>query len=93
MHVVVNNTLTGEQHVTSETILPPSHSSAGANLSIQFGAESRAAGIPDPEDVKVPLKRNEISVVRYVWDDATGGFKIFVLVTAALQEYFELELE
>ncbi|MDE7461964.1 MAG: FimB/Mfa2 family fimbrial subunit [Muribaculaceae bacterium] len=63
----------------SKTFLSPSVKKDGSNLNIQFLSKE---GLPDIKsgNVKINMYRNELTWVRYVWDPATGSFKIYVKI-------------
>ena len=83
--------------VISETLLSPSVEGERARLHTVFhlsGAESRAdATTLTPADVDIELKRNELTVVRYLWNDEKQEFEIYVLIDATWRQIIKLDVD
>ncbi len=61
-----------------KTMLSPSHDE-GAMLKVNFyDSPARAVPAAVPDDVKVTMRRNELTVLKYVYDD--GRFSVYILV-------------
>lgn len=88
-HATVTRTLhPGELFKTS---LAPStyHEKAALHLTLQLPSHQTL----QPEDVTVPLERNNISVVRYVFNPDKGSFTIYILVNGAWETLSQMDLE
>ncbi|MDE6246958.1 MAG: hypothetical protein K2M41_03840 [Muribaculaceae bacterium] len=71
--------ITDHSRTVSKTLLSPSTTKDGSNLNIQFLSKEGNADIKSG-DVKINMHRNELTWVRYVWDPATGSFKIYIKI-------------
>lgn len=78
--------------IQSQTLMCPSPSYEGTTLGVSFidrsavaaqQAGSRAVAtrpVLEPEDVHITMGRNEITILKYVYDTAEDGFNIFLRV-------------
>lgn len=78
--------------IQSQTLMCPSPSYEGTTLGVSFidrsavaaqQAGSRAVAtrpVLEPEDVHITMGRNEITILKYVYDAAEDGFNIFLRV-------------
>ena len=73
----------------SNTLMCPSPSYEGSTLGVTFIDKSAAAAVGraevesavlKPEDVHITMGRNEITILKYVYDTAEDGFNIFLRV-------------
>lgn len=71
----------GEPEIVTKTVLSPSYKEKGSTVDVDF-FDNPAKTIPtlNPGNVNVTMKRNELTVLRYVYDDGKGDFKIYILV-------------
>lgn len=79
-----------KNEIKTQTLMCPSPSYEGTTLEVSFidisavqQAGSRAGeGSPvlEPEDVHITMGRNEITILKYVYDTAEDGFNIFLRV-------------
>ncbi len=70
---------TPAKEVVTKTLLSPSLHKNGTTLKVNFyDAPERIRPVAVPDDVKVTMKRNELAVLRYVYED--GRFSIYMLV-------------
>lgn len=79
-----------KNEIKTQTLMCPSPSYEGTTLEVSFidisavqQAGSRAGeGSPvlEPEDVHITIGRNEITILKYVYDTAEDGFNIFLRV-------------
>ena len=67
--------------IVTKTILAPSQKEKGSMVQAHFYDEAdRVTPTLTPKAVSVTMKRNELTVLRYVYDDGKGDFNIYVLV-------------
>lgn len=67
--------------VITKTVLAPSTKEKGSTVHVNFyDHPERTMPTLTPKDVNVTMKRNELTVLRYVYDDEKGDFKIYILV-------------
>ncbi|MCM1220744.1 MAG: hypothetical protein NC548_40265 [Lachnospiraceae bacterium] len=72
--------ITASQTVT-KTILTPSVKKDGSLLSMKFYNGESYDNLPlTPDDVKITMNRNELTVLRYVWDNNKQKFNIYILI-------------
>lgn len=66
--------------VVTKTVLTPSVKEKGSLLSVNFYDEAgRDKPVFSPEDVNITMRRNMLTVLKYVYD-GNGGFTIYILV-------------
>jgi len=70
------------EKVVTKTVLSPSLKDDGSVLSLSFtGKDIHGKAMTlKPKDVNITMHRNELTVLRYVWDDAKQVFDIYMLV-------------
>lgn len=83
--------------------MAPSVDAEGARLEMDFyespaAAESSispAAAEPSisARPVAVTLRRNELTLVRYVWEEERGEFRVYMMVDGAWREIVDLDIE
>lgn len=67
--------------IVTKTITAPSVKEKGSKVSVNFYDQpERAIPTLTPEDVNVTMKRNELTVLKYIYDGGKGKFTIYVLV-------------
>ena len=70
---------TPAKEVVTKTLLSPSLHKGGTTLKVNFyDAPERTRPVSVPDDVNVTMKRNELTVLKYVYED--GRFSIYILV-------------
>ena len=79
--------------VLTKTLLTPTVEDNVSVVRIQFLNEDENAPIISPDDVKVQISRNELTVLRYRWDEDAQNFDIFIQVNDLWHKYHELEIE
>lgn len=82
--------------IVSRTLLSPTIDGMHSMLHTVFRTASRAGeaeGTLVPKDVEIRMKRNELTVVRYIWDPERKDFNIFILIDAGWKEIVNLEVE
>ncbi len=68
-----------EETVVTKTLLSPSLQAEGTVQKMQFyDAPDRTVPAAVPDDVRITMRRNELTVLKYVYDD--GRFSIYILV-------------
>lgn len=67
--------------VVSKTLLTPSVGKNATKVKLDFipGPDS-ADGPLSADAVSISVNRNELTVLRYEWDEARGAFKIYILI-------------
>lgn len=80
--------------VVNTAVLSPSAGTDGAVLTMRFhrGDES-SNNIHTAPSVNININRNELTVVRYEWDDEDDDFKIYVLVNGNWEEISQMEID
>lgn len=70
------------ERIVTKTLLAPSIEKDGSLFKIRFyvGDNPKADNWIAPEDVCVTMRRNELTVLRYVYDPCCCTFKIYILV-------------
>lgn len=76
------------------TILAPSVGEYQSLVHINlYDKAERTAPILTPKDVNVTLKRNELTTLKYVYDDEKRDFNIFLLIDDAWQIIYNLDID
>lgn len=84
----------GEPRIVTDTYVAPSADGTYSTLDVKFYNEAdRISPVCDPDVVKLPLRRNYITVVRYDYESETGGFETFVLVDSRWENIHDLEMD
>lgn len=89
--------------ILSETLLCPSPGYEGSTLSVTFvdhdavsgiaGRATETASVLTPEDVNITMGRNEITILKYVYDAQQEDFKIYVRVNDNWEQWHGMELD
>lgn len=81
-------------HVVTKTFLAPSVRNGASNLSLQFydNAQHDGAVLPT-DDVRITMRRNELTVLRYVWDKDKDDFVVYVLINDNWELVHGMEIE
>lgn len=67
--------------IVTKTVLSPSIKEKGSRLNVNFYDNSeRLVPTLIPDDVYITMRRNELTVLRYVYNDGKGDFNIYILV-------------
>ena len=78
---------------TSRTWLSPSVSSSGSWVEAYlYDSSEMEVPVINLKPVKVEIKRNEITVLRYVYDEATGDVSIYILMDDGWDTIHNLEI-
>lgn len=80
--------------MVSKTVLSPSIKEEGSTVSLNFyDMPDRTTPVLTPENVNITLKRNELTVLRYVYDDEKDDFLIYMLVNDVWEKVHGLEID
>lgn len=93
--VVVTETAweAGQSNVVTHTYVAPTTQEKSTVYVRFFDNEAMDTPVATPNNVDITMNRNEITVLRYVYDEATGGFTIYTLVNDAWQVLHDMGLE
>lgn len=82
------------QHVLTKTVLAPSLKRNGSTLSLQFyDSAQRLNSVLSPKDVRITMHRNELTVLRYVWNEEKADFEVYMLVNDNWEMVHGMEIE
>ena len=82
------------QHVLTKTVLAPSLKRNGSTLSLQFyDSAQRLNPVLSPKDVRITMRRNELTVLRYVWNEEKDDFVVYMLVNDNWEMVHGMEIE
>ena len=82
------------QHVLTKTVLAPSLKRNGSTLSLQFyDSAQRLNPVLSPKDVRITMHRNELTVLRYVWNEEKADFVVYMLVNDNWEMVHGMEIE
>ncbi|HJE39864.1 MAG: hypothetical protein C7K11_09360 [Candidatus Amulumruptor caecigallinarius] len=82
------------QSVVTKTVLSPSLEENGTRLHLDFINEAApSTPLLTPKDVKITMKRNELTVLRYVWDDDRQEFSIYALLNNSWTIISQMDIE
>ncbi len=80
--------------IVTKTVLAPSTKEKGSTVSVNFyDRPERTSPTLTPKDVNVTMKRNELTVLRYVYDDGRKDFTIYVLLNDAWDIIYDMGIE
>lgn len=80
--------------IVTKTVLAPSVKKDGSVLDVNFyTAAGNDTPVFMPKNVNITMKRNELTVLRYVYDEGKGDFTIYILVNAAWQQVVDLDIQ
>ena len=83
-----------EQSVVTKTVLSPSLKENGTKLHLDFiNAAEPSVPLFTPTDVKITLKRNELTVLRYVWDGEKQDVVIYALLNNSWTVISRMDIE
>lgn len=79
--------------VVTKTVLSPSVKEKGAKVSVNFYDDpQRITPTLTPKDVNVAMKRNELTVLKYVYDDGSGDFTIYILMNDSWDIIYDMDI-
>lgn len=80
--------------IVTKTVLAPSIKEKGSKVNVNFyDNPQRTTPTLTPKDVNVTMKRNELTVLKYVYDDGKGDFTIYVLMNDAWDIIYDMGIE
>lgn len=81
--LIVNTAVLSPSAVANASVL---------TMSFQHGVESRSSTYTAP-DINININRNELTVVRYEWDEEEDDFRIYLLVNGNWEQISQMELD
>lgn len=82
------------EEIVTKTVLSPSVRNDGSVLDLDFhGKTVKGTSTLLPKNVNITMKRNELTVLRYVYDDGTGDFTIYILVNDNWEVIHGMEID
>ena len=83
-----------EHNIITKTVLSPSLKENGTKLHLDFiNASDPSSPLLTPKDVKITMKRNELTVIRYVWDSEKQDFIIYALLNNSWTIISQMDIE
>lgn len=90
---VQTDTLWNElNQIQTETLLCPSTSLKESKLKVRF-ENSRTGNVLTPEDIQITMSRNMLTIVRYVYQEESDDFAIYVFVDDNWEKVHGMEIE
>lgn len=90
---VQTDTLWNElNQIQTETLLCPSTSLKESKLKVRF-ENSRTGNVLTPEDIQITMSRNMLTIVRYVYQEESDDFAIYVFVDDNWEKIHGMEIE
>lgn len=88
---------TAPNDIVTHTLTCPSEGIETSKLEVDFYATgtrgTRAAQVLSPDDIHITMGRNEITVVKYVYDESKGDFLIYMLVNDNWEQVHKMEID
>lgn len=82
-----------EPEIVTKTVLTPSIQEKGSVVKIDFYDQPEMiTPTLTPKDVSVTMKRNELTVLRYVYDDGSGDFTIYILMNDSWDIIYDMDI-
>lgn len=82
-----------DEHIVTDTYLAPTVTEKSMLYVRFFDDEAMETPVSAPRDVDIMMNRNEITVLRYVYDAGSGTFDIYTLVNDSWQVIHDMVLE
>ena len=81
--------------VSTSTLLAPSVSENSSVLDVDFTHSNPSSNDMElsPDDVRITMRRNMITVLRYVWDADKNGFTVYMLVNDNWEQVHGMEID
>ena len=81
--------------VSTSTLLAPSVKENGSVLDVDFTHSNPSSNDMElsPDDVRITMRRNMITVLRYVWDADKNGFTVYMLVNDNWEQVHGMEID
>ncbi|WP_294629503.1 hypothetical protein [uncultured Bacteroides sp.] len=88
------NTWNASPEILLHTVLAPSVEENQSSVHLDlYDKADRTTPTLTPKNVNVTLKRNELTALRYVYDNGKKDFNIYLLVDAAWEIIYDLDIE
>lgn len=78
--------------IQTETLLCPSTSIKNSKLQVRF-ENTKTGKILMPEDIQITMSRNMLTIVRYVYQEESDDFGIYVFINDNWEEVHGMEVE
>lgn len=81
--------------VSTSTLLAPSVKENGSVLDVDFTHSTPSSNDMElsPDDVRITMRRNMITVLRYVWDEQKNHFVVYMLVDDNWEQVHGMEID
>ena len=81
--------------VSTSTLLAPSVKENGSVLDVDFTHSTPSSNDMElsPDDVRITMRRNMITVLRYVWDEQKKHFVVYMLVDDNWEQVHGMEID
>ena len=84
----------GIHNIMTDTYLSPTDEQTDSQVRVTFvPGEETQPPLPQPAAAKIRMKRNEITVLRYVYDADTDGFDIYLLINDGWTLIHDMDIE
>ena len=82
-------------NVSTSTLLAPSVKENGSVLDVDFTHSNPSSNDMQlsPDDVRITMRRNMITVLRYVWDEQRKHFVVYMLVNDNWEQVHGMEID
>lgn len=82
-------------NVSTSTLLAPSVKENGSVLDVDFTHSTPSSNDMElsPDDVRITMRRNMITVLRYVWDEQKKHFVVYMLVDDNWEQVHGMEID
>lgn len=81
-----------KNQIQTETLLCPSTSINESKLQVRF-ENSRTGDVLTPEDIQITMSRNMLTIIRYVYQEESDDFGIYVFVNDNWEKVHGMEVE
>lgn len=82
-----------EPEIITQTLLSPSHKEKGSVVDVDFFDDAaKATPTLSPKNVSITMKRNELTVLKYVYDDEKGEFAIYILMNDSWDVIYDMDI-
>lgn len=80
--------------VVTKTVLAPSVKENDSKVNVNFYDQpERVTPRLTPKDVNITMRRNELTVLKYVYDDSSGDFTVYILLNDSWDEIFDMDID
>lgn len=92
-HVAKQSQIETPAQVVTKTVLSPSLHDNGSILSMSFSSNQQNIETLVPKNVNITMGRNELTVLRYVWDEEKQDFVIYMLINDNWELTTKMEID